>query len=75
MSLSLLDEKQFPGPAASVQFKVREKYFTKYLQVRHARSYTQIPQMLPDHISTVCTRPFARIDNVAFSRWALFTVE
>ena len=37
--------------------------------------YLHKPQMLPNHISIICTRPLGRIDNVALKRWALFTVE
>ena len=32
-------------------------------------------KMLPDQISTICTRHLGPIDNVALKRWALFTVE
>jgi hypothetical protein len=32
-------------------------------------------KMLPNHISIICPRPLGRIDNVALTRRALFTVE
>ena len=59
----------------SIQSSKEKQYFTKYLQVRRARSYMPIPKMLPHHISMICTRPFGRIDDVALKRWALYTVE
>ena len=33
-----------------------------------ARSYTPIPKMPADHISTICTRPLGRIDNIVLKR-------
>ena len=38
------------------------------LQVRRAHSYTPIPKMPAHHVSTICTRPLGRIDNVALKR-------
>jgi hypothetical protein len=30
---------------------------------------------MPNRMTTICTRPLGRIDNVALQRLALFTVE
>jgi hypothetical protein len=72
LSFAELNEKQFLNTAPWLnsnfqQGNIRSRYLEIFCKFA-ARSYTPIPKMPAHHISTICTRPLGRIDNVALKR-------
>jgi hypothetical protein len=51
------------------------KFFAQSCKFPEPARISLKAKMLPNHISIICTRPLGRIDNVALTRRALFTVE
>jgi hypothetical protein len=72
VSFAELNEKILPNTALPLKFRVQERNICKFAGLARICQY---PKMIPLHISTICTRPFGRIDDVALKRWARFTVE
>ena len=71
MKLDVDDPQSREGQAGKRLFSIQAAP-CKFANPERISSQTK---MLPNHISKARTRPLGRIDNVALTRWALFTVE